>query len=155
MLFTFVLAGGRVQAVWYGAGCFLLWEDALPTAESSLREDFYRQGWNQWSRIIPGRGFCSVGMKSVEKNHLWERILFGRDEISGEESSLRENFYRQGWNQWGRIISGRRFLLAGMKSAEKNHPWEKIFINRDEISIAEGPAFSEFEVVSLFWTQRG
>ena len=30
-----------------------------------------------------------------------------------------------------------------MKSAGKNHPWERIFIGRDEISIAEGTAFSE------------
>lgn len=35
-------------------------------------------------------------MKLAEQNHLWERILFGRDEISGEESSLREDFYQQG-----------------------------------------------------------
>ena len=35
-------------------------------------------------------------MKSAEKNHLWERIFIRRDEISGEESSLRENFYPQG-----------------------------------------------------------
>ena len=34
---------------------------------------------------------CAVG-----KNHLWERILIGRDEISGEESSLREIFCLQG-----------------------------------------------------------
>ena len=30
-----------------------------------------------------------------------------------------------------------------MKSARKNHPWERIFAGRDEISIAEGIAFSE------------
>ena len=30
-----------------------------------------------------------------------------------------------------------------MKSARKNHPWERILIGRDEISIAEGIAFSE------------
>ncbi len=47
-------------------------------------------------------------MKSAGENHPYERILICRDEISEEESSLRENFIR-----------------------------------RDEISIAEGPAFSE------------
>ena len=30
-----------------------------------------------------------------------------------------------------------------MKSARKNHPWERIFAGKDEISIAEGTAFSE------------
>ena len=30
-----------------------------------------------------------------------------------------------------------------MKSAGKNHPWERIFAGRDEITIAEGTAFSE------------
>ena len=52
-------------------------------------------------------------MKSVGKNHLWEKIFirrdeisegksslgedfFRRDEISGEESSLGEDFYPQG-----------------------------------------------------------
>ena len=30
-----------------------------------------------------------------------------------------------------------------MQSAEKNHPCERIFVGRDEISIAEGIAFSE------------
>ena len=34
-------------------------------------------------------------------------------------------------------------MPAGMKSAEKNHPWERFLIRRDEISIAEGTAFSE------------
>ena len=35
-------------------------------------------------------------MKLAEQNHLWERIFISRDEISGEESSLREDFYQQG-----------------------------------------------------------
>ena len=34
---------------------------------------------------------CAVG-----KNHLWERFLIRRDEMSGEESSLEEIFNRQG-----------------------------------------------------------
>ena len=33
---------------------------------------------------------------TAEKNHPWERIFICRDEISGEESSLREDFYSQG-----------------------------------------------------------
>lgn len=39
-----------------------------------------------------------------------------------------------------------------MKSARKNHPWERIFIRRDEISIAEGIVFSELssgEILNL------
>ena len=36
-----------------------------------------------------------------------------------------------------------KFLPAGMKSARKSHPWKRFFIRRDEISIIEGPAFSE------------
>ena len=42
--------------------------------------------------IIPGREFLLIGMKSAGKNHLWERIFVRRDEISEEESSLREIF---------------------------------------------------------------
>ena len=33
--------------------------------------------------------------------------------------------------------------MAEMQSAEKNHPGERVFIRRDEISIAEGIAFTE------------
>ena len=47
-------------------------------------------------RIIPERGFLSAEMKSAGENHPWRRIFICRDEISGEESSLRENFYQQG-----------------------------------------------------------
>ena len=47
------------------------------------------------SSIILGREFLPVGMKSARKNHPWERIFAGRDEISREESSLEENFYPQ------------------------------------------------------------
>ena len=36
-----------------------------------------------------------------------------------------------------------KYLPAGMKSARKSHPWKRFFIHRDEISIIEGPAFSE------------
>ncbi len=82
-------------------------------------------------------------MQSAEKNHPWERIFIRRDAISEEESSLREIFYPQGCNRRGRIILGREFLSAGMKSARKNHPRKRILIRRDEISIAEGIAFSE------------
>ena len=35
-------------------------------------------------------------MKSARKNHPWERIFIRKDEISEEESSLREIFYPQG-----------------------------------------------------------
>ena len=82
-------------------------------------------------------------MQSARKNHPWERIPIRRDEISEEESSRRENSYWQRCNQQRRIIPGREFLSAGMKSARKNHLWERIPIGRDEISIAEGIAFSE------------
>ena len=47
-------------------------------------------------RIILGRGFLLAGMKSAGKNHLWERIFIRGDEISGEESSQKEDFYWQG-----------------------------------------------------------
>ena len=82
-------------------------------------------------------------MQSAEKNHPGERFFIRRDEISGKESSPEENSCWQGCNQRGRIILGREFLLAEMQSAEKNHPRKSIFIRRDEISIAEGIAFSE------------
>ena len=100
-------------------------------AEPANRRD--RQGWNPKGRIILGRDFLSVGMKSAGKNHPWKRFFIGRDEIRGEESSLEEIFYRQGWNSWERIILGRDFLSAGMKSEGKNHPWKRFFIGRDEI----------------------
>ena len=35
-------------------------------------------------------------MKSAEMNHLWKRIFVGRDEFSGEESSLEDIFNLQG-----------------------------------------------------------
>ena len=76
-------------------------------------------------------------MQSAEKNHPCERIFAGRDEISGEESSLGEIFYPQGCNQQRRIILGREFLLAEMQSAEKNHPRKRILIRRDAISKEE------------------
>jgi len=67
------------------------------------------------------REFLLAEMKSARENHPWERIFAGRDEISEEESSLREIFYPQGCNQRGRIIPERNFLFAGMQSARKNH----------------------------------
>ena len=82
-------------------------------------------------------------MQSARKNHPGERIFVGRDAISREESTPEENSYPQRCNQRGRIIPERDFLSAGMKSARKNHPRKRIFIGRDEISIAEGIAFSE------------
>ena len=82
-------------------------------------------------------------MKSARKNHPWKRIFADRDEISEEESSSEENSYPQRCNQQRRIIPERDFLSAGMKSAEKNHSRKRVLIRRDEISIAEGIAFSE------------
>ena len=111
--------------------------DEISKEESSPEENSYPQGWNRRERIILGRGFLFAGMKSARKNHPWERIFIRRDEISEEESSLEENSYPQRWNQRGRIIPGREFLLAEMQSAEKNHPWERFFIRRDAISKEE------------------
>ena len=61
-----------------------------------MGEIFYPQGCNQQRRIIPERDFLSAGMQSAEKNHPGERFFIRRDEISEEESSLREIFYPQG-----------------------------------------------------------
>ena len=47
------------------------------------------------SSIIPEREFLLAEMQSAEKNHPRKRILIGRDEISEEESSRRENSYWQ------------------------------------------------------------
>ena len=68
----------------------------------------------------PGREFLSAGMKQARKNHPRERIFIRRDEISEEESSLREDFYPQRWNKRERIIPERGFLSAGMKSTGEN-----------------------------------
>ena len=102
--------------------------DEIRGEESSLGEIFYRRGWNERGRIILGKDFLLAGMKWAGKNHLWKRILIGRDEMSGEESSLKEDFCWQGWNEQGRIILERGFLLAGMKWAGKNHPWKRFFV---------------------------
>ena len=59
-----------------------------------VQDAFCFEGCSSDRRIIPEREFLSAGMKSAEKNHLWERIFIRRDEISGEESSLREDFVR-------------------------------------------------------------
>ena len=64
-------------------------------------------------------------MKLTRKNHPWERIFAGRDEINREESSLRENF-------------ADRDEINGEESSLREN-----FAGRDEINIAEGPAFLE------------
>ena len=43
-----------------------------------------------------------------------------------------------------RIILGRDFLLAGMKSAGENHPWKRIFVGRDEIRGEESSLEEDF-----------
>lgn len=44
---------------------------------------------------VAQEAFCFEGGVLFEpQNHPWERIFIGRDEISGEESSLREDFHR-------------------------------------------------------------
>ena len=40
--------------------------------------------------------FCFAGLLFESQNHPWERIFISRDEISRGESSLGENFHRQG-----------------------------------------------------------
>ena len=91
--------------------------------------NFYPQGWNQPGWIILGREFSSAGMKWAGKNHPCGRIFIRRDEMSEEESSLREIFHPQGWNQPGRIILGRDFLSAD------NMKWPHI------CSIADSPLY--------------
>ena len=109
------------------AQSFNLWDWAqIDKEESSWEEIFYPQGWNQQGRIIPRGKFWPVAMKSARENHPGKRFFIHRDEISKEESSLRENFHPQ------------------VKSARKNHPWERIFIRRDEISKEESSLGENF-----------
>ena len=42
------------------------------------------------------------------------------------------------------IIPERGFSSAGMKLAGKNHPWERIFVSRDEISRGESSLGENF-----------
>ena len=46
--------------------------------------------------FLTGEITLPAGMKSAGKNHPGRRIFIRRDEINREESSLRENFCRQG-----------------------------------------------------------
>ena len=122
----------------------LICRDEISEEESSLEENSYPQRCNQRGRIIPEREFLLAEMKSARKNHPRKRILIRRDAISEKESSLGENFCWQRCNQRGRIILGREFLPAGMKSAEKNHPCERIFAGRDAISEEESSRGESF-----------
>ena len=130
---------------------FSIRRDEISRDESSLREIFYPQGWNQREWIIPRREFLSAGMKWAGKNHPCGRFFIRRDEMSREESSLWEIFYPQGWNKPRWIILERDFLSAGMKSARIIHPWERFFIRRDEISREESSLREIF--YPLGWNQ--
>ena len=70
-------------------------------------------------------------------NHPWEKKTAGRDEFYGRKSSLGGETckYSAGGSILRlEIILERRNQQIRMKSAAGNHPWEKKFANRDEIS---------------------
>jgi len=49
-----------------------------------------------WLFGVVQDAFCFEGMLFRPQNHPWERIFISRDEISGEESSLGEDFRQLG-----------------------------------------------------------
>ena len=52
-------------------------------------------------------------MKQARKNHPWERFFIGRDEISKEESSLREDFIRRDETSEEKSSLGENFYPLG------------------------------------------
>ena len=111
--------------------------------DASLACSFVPQGLFLLLGFISGVLFCSAGIISSPRMHLWLALFFRRDDFFPSDSSLACSFLPQGLFLLLGCIPGVFFSSAGIISSSRIHPWLALFFHRDDFFLPDSsPACS-------------
>ena len=110
---------------------FLCCRDYFFRPDSSPACSFAPQGLFLSARFISGLLFCSAGIISAARIHLWLALLFHRDYFGRSDSSPACSFSPQGLFRPARFISSSLFSSTGIISAARIHPQPALLFRRD------------------------
>ena len=102
--------------------CSLFRRNYFHRPDSSLSCSFLPQGLFPPPGFIPILLFCSAGIISTDRIHLYLALLFHRDYFHRPDSSLARSFAPQGLFPPARFIPGSLFFTAGIISTGQFHP---------------------------------
>ena len=109
----------------------LFHRDYFGHPDSSPACSFVPQGLFPPARFISSLLFCSTGIISTDRIHLYLALFFHRDYFHRPDSSLACSFLPQGLFPPARFISSSLFCSAGIISTARIHPWLALFFHRD------------------------
>ena len=105
--------------------------DYFGQPNASLSCSFASQGLFLPVGFIPAFLFCSTGIISAARIHLYLALLLHRDYFCRPDASLSSSFAPQGLFRPAECISILLFCYTGIISASRMHPQLALFFHRD------------------------
>ena len=109
----------------------LLHRDYFRRSDSSPACSFLPQGLFPPVGFIPSLLFCSTGIISAVRMHLYLPLLSHRDDFNRPDASLSSSFVPQGLFPPPGFISILLFCSTGIISASRMHPQLALFFHKD------------------------
>ena len=132
----------------------LFHRDYFGRPDSSLSGSFAPQGLFRPSRFISIWLFCSTGIISAVRIHLYLAFLFHRDYFGRPDSSLSGSFAPQGLFRPSRFISIWLFCSTGIISAVRIHLYLAFLFHRDYFGRPDSSLSGSFAPQGLFRPSR-
>ena len=132
---------------------FLFHRDYFGRPDSSLSGSFAPRGLFRPSRFISIWLFCSTGIISAVRIHLYLAFLFHRDYFGRPDSSLSGSFAPRGLFRPSRFISIWLFCSTGIISAVRIHLYLAFLFHRDYFGRPDSSlsGFSGIQMVCKFY----
>ena len=122
----------------------------MPQSDASLSCFSVPQGLFQPARFISSLLFCSAGIISTDRIHLYLALFFHRDYFHRPVSSLSRSFLPQGLFQPVSFISSLLFCSTGIISTGQFHPWLALLFHRDYFHRPDSSLSCSFVPQGLF-----
>ena len=129
---------------------FLFHRDYFRRPDSSPACSFVTQGLFRPVECISIFLFCSTGMISAARIHLYLALLFHRDDFHRPNASLSCSFVTQGLFRPARCISILLFCPTGIISAGRMHPCLPLLLHRDDFCRPDSSPACSFVPQGLF-----
>ena len=122
--------------------------DYFRRPDSSLSCSFAPQGLFPPAECIPSLLFCSTGIISASRMHLYLALLFHRDYFRRPDSSLPYSFAPQGLFPPPGFIPSLLFCSTGITSAGRMHLYLALLSHRDYYGLPNASLSYSFEPIA-------
>jgi len=129
---------------------FLLHKDYFHRPDASLSGSFVPQGLFRPAECISIWLFCSTGIISTGRMHLYLALLLHRDYFDRSDASLSYSFVPQGLLRPVRCISIWLFFTTGIISTGQMHLYLTLLFHRDYFDRSDASLSGSFAPQGLF-----